>query len=98
MRLEFPVGPGVRDGKPLSGRVIDRGGVATQVPVSVAERTEEVTGQRWITADVSLAALSPGDYAIEVVIRTGVQRGTRAHTDSRRHVSFQRAHTAQDGA
>ena len=57
MRLEFPVGPGVRDGKPVSGRVIDRGGVATQVPVSVAERTEEVTGQRWITADVSLGAL-----------------------------------------
>ena len=68
MRLEFPVGPGVRDGKPVSGRVIDRGGVATQVPVFVAERTEEVTGQRWITADVSLAALSPADYVIEVVI------------------------------
>jgi VWFA-related protein len=68
VRLEFPVGPGPRDGKPGSGRVIDRGSVTTQVPVSVAERTEEGTGQRWITADVSLAALSPGDYAIEVVI------------------------------
>jgi VWFA-related protein len=68
LRLEFPVGPGPRDGKPGNGRVIDRGGVATRVPVSVAERTEEGTGQRWITADVSLAPLSPGDYAIEVVI------------------------------
>ncbi len=48
--------------------MIDRGGVATQVPVSVAQRFEEGTGQRWITADVSLAALSPGDYVIEVVI------------------------------
>ena len=38
MRLEFPVGPGPRDGKAAGGRVIDRGGVATQVPVSVGER------------------------------------------------------------
>ena len=37
-------------------------------PSSVGERTEETTGQRWITADVSLAPLSPGDYVIEVTI------------------------------
>ena len=34
----------------------------------VAERTAADTGQRWITADLSLAALSPADYVIEVVI------------------------------
>lgn len=68
VRLETPIGPGPRDGKPGAGRVLDRGGLATQVPVSVGERTEETTGQRWITADVNLAPLSPGDYVIEVTI------------------------------
>ena len=42
--------------------------MATQVPVAVGERTDEGTGQRWITADVNLAALSPADYVIELVI------------------------------
>jgi len=69
LHLEIPVGPGPRDGKPLQGRVIDRGGAATQVPVRVGERTDEGTGQRWITADVTLAALSPADYAIEVTVQ-----------------------------
>ncbi len=68
VRLETPIGPGPRDGKPGAGRVLDRGGLATQVPVSVGERTEETTGRRWITADVNLAPLSPGDYVIEVTI------------------------------
>ena len=68
LRLETPIGPGPRDGKPGTGRVLDRGGLATQVPVSVGERTEETTGQRWITADVNLAPLSPGDYVIEVTV------------------------------
>jgi hypothetical protein len=66
MRLDFPVGPASGD-KSGTGRVLDRGGTATQVPVIVSERTEEATGQRWIAADLSLAALSPGDYVVEVV-------------------------------
>jgi VWFA-related protein len=76
IRLELPVGPGERDGKPGTGRVLDRGGLETQVPVVVTERTEEGSGQRWITSDVTLAALSPGDYVIEVVLRreTGEQK------------------------
>jgi VWFA-related protein len=68
VRIEIPVGPGARDGKPGIGRVLDRGGLVTQVPVAVTERTDEASGQRWITADVTLGALSPGEYAIEVVI------------------------------
>ena len=67
-RLEIPVGPGPRDGTAKAGRVLDRGGVATPLPVVVGERTDEGTGQRWITADVTLAALSPADYVIELVI------------------------------
>jgi hypothetical protein len=66
VRLEFPVGPASGD-KPGTGRLLDRGGTATQIPVLVSERTDEATGQRWIVADLSLAALSPGDFVIEVV-------------------------------
>jgi len=68
VHLETPIGPGPLDGKPGAGRVLDRGGLATQVPVLVAERTDEATGQRWITADINLAPLSPGDYAVEFAI------------------------------
>lgn len=66
IRLDFPVGPA--GDKPGSGRVLDRGGIATQIPVVLTERTDDVTGQRWIAADLGLAALSPGDYVVEVVI------------------------------
>jgi hypothetical protein len=76
LQLDFPVGPGPRDGKPGRGRVLDRGGLATVIPVAVAERTDAGTGQRWISADVALAALSPGDYVVEVVI-------TKESTDER---------------
>jgi VWFA-related protein len=68
MRVEIPVGPGARNGTATSGRVLDRGGLATQVPVVLGERIDEASGQRWITADITLGPLSPGEYAIEIVI------------------------------
>jgi VWFA-related protein len=70
VRLELPVDAAPGNGTIGVGRVLDRGGTATQIPVTVAERTDEGTGQRWITADVTLAALSPADYVVEVVIAT----------------------------
>ena len=36
--------------------------------MAVGERTNPGTGQRWITADVNLAALSPADYVVELVV------------------------------
>jgi VWFA-related protein len=63
--LEIPVGADV---KPGTGRLLDRAGQPLQIPVTVGERTDADSGQRWITADISLAALSAGDYAIEVVL------------------------------
>ena len=65
LRLELPVDG---DAKPGSGRLLDRAGQPLQVPVTVGERLDEATGQRWITADVTLAALSGGDYAIEIEV------------------------------
>ena len=67
IRLDFPVGAG-SGATPVGGKVLDRGGLATQVPVVVTERTDEGTGQRWIAADLALAALSPSDYAVELEV------------------------------
>jgi VWFA-related protein len=68
VRLELPVGA---DAKPGAGRLLDRTGQPMQVPVTVGERMDEPTGQRWITADLALAALSGGDYAIEIEVIGG---------------------------
>jgi hypothetical protein len=73
VRLELPV---EGDVKPGSGRLLDRAGQPLQVPVIVGERLDEATGQRWITADVVLAALSGGDYAIEIEV-VGVGKSQR---------------------
>jgi len=73
LRLEIPVGTDIKAG---SGRVLDRAGAGLQVPVTVSERVDEASGQRWITADVTLSPLGSGDYAIEVVMQgtAGEQR------------------------
>ena len=39
-----------------------------QLPVTIGERLDEASGQRWITADVVLAPLAGGDYAIEIEV------------------------------
>jgi len=65
VHLELPVRPG---SKGDSGRLLDRSGLALDVSVPVSERTDPVTGQRWIMADVTLASLPPADYVIEVRI------------------------------
>jgi VWFA-related protein len=61
--LELPVSAAV---KPGTGRMLDRAGQPLAVPVTVGERTDDASSQRWITADVALAPLAPGDYIIEV--------------------------------
>ena len=48
-----------------TARLLDRLGKTLQVPVQVSERAD-ADGIRWIVADVTLAPLAPGDYAIEV--------------------------------
>ena len=63
LRLELPLGAAA---KPGAGRVLGRTGQPLQVPVTISERTDAETGQRWLVADVTLAALGMGDYAIEI--------------------------------
>jgi VWFA-related protein len=45
-------------------RILDRNGTAVELPVTVSERSD-TAGQRWSTADITLAALAPGDYLVE---------------------------------
>ena len=54
-----------------AGRVLDRTGQPLQIPVKVARRTDDATGQQWMTADITLAPLGPGDYAIELTTSSG---------------------------
>jgi VWFA-related protein len=60
LRLELAT-----DTNGATARLLDRLGKALQVPVQVSERAD-AEGVRWIVADVTLAPLAPGDYAIEV--------------------------------
>ena len=65
VRVDIPVGASVSPG---SGRLIERGGQTSPVPVTVGARIDDGPGQHWITADVTLAPLGAGDYTIEVSI------------------------------
>lgn len=51
--------------------LLDRNGTKTIVPVTVGERTDGASGQRWLTADVTLAPLGPGDYVVELSTAKG---------------------------
>jgi VWFA-related protein len=56
------------------GALLDRNGTKTAVPVTVGERTDSGSGQRWLTADVTLAPLGAGDYIIELTSTVGTQQ------------------------
>jgi VWFA-related protein len=53
-----------------SARLLDRNAAALELPVTLAER-QDPSGQRWVSADVVLAALGPGDYLIEFTGTSG---------------------------
>lgn len=53
------------DAKLGTARLLDKSGEPLSIPVTTGERTDSQTGQRWLTADVTLAALGAGDYVVE---------------------------------
>lgn len=69
VRLEIPA---TGDAALSAGRILDRNGTAIELPVTIAERTDDA-GQRWLTAEVILAPLAPADYIIEL---SGTVKGT----------------------
>ena len=59
-------------GSPLGySEIQDRVRKPLQVPVTLAERTDATTGRRFAVADLALAPMTLGDYAVEVTIKTG---------------------------
>lgn len=62
VRVELPVDAGTIPG---AGRLLEKSGQPSAVPVTVGQKTDEA-GRLWITADVTLAPLGAGDYAIEI--------------------------------
>ena len=56
-----------------SGAILDRNGNKTIVPVVAGERTDTATGQRWLTADITLAPLGAADYVVELTTTAGAQ-------------------------
>ena len=57
-----------------TGVILDRNGNKTIVPVAAGERTDTATGQRWLTADITLAPLGAGDYVVELTTTAGTQQ------------------------
>jgi VWFA-related protein len=51
------------------GALLDRNGKTLPVAVRTGERVDSATGQRWLTADLTLAPLGAGEYAIELTTR-----------------------------
>lgn len=67
LHIEIPVAAGTSPG---AGQLLDRTGKPLPVPVTVGQKTDE-SGGVWITADVTLAPLGAGDYAVEVTSKSG---------------------------
>jgi hypothetical protein len=57
-----------------AGALLDRNGAKTPVPVVVGERTDAAAGQRFLTADITLAPLGPGDYVVELTATAGTEQ------------------------
>ena len=71
VRMEMEVAAGAPG---WAGVILDRQGSKTIVPVTAGERTDAATGQRWLTADITLAPLGAGDYVVELTTATGSEQ------------------------
>ena len=64
IRVELPA----RSTSTATARMLDRLGKPIQIPVQVSDRQDSTNQFRWIVVDAPLAALAPGDYAIETTL------------------------------
>jgi VWFA-related protein len=63
-RLHIEMLPGTATN--WTAALLDRNGKTLPLPVATGERIDNATGQRWLTADVQLAPLGAGEYALEL--------------------------------
>ena len=68
IRLEVPRSPG--EGRP-SARLLARDGKALNVAIALSERADADSGQRMLVADVTLAPLAQGEYAVAITVEQG---------------------------
>ena len=68
MRLEVPRSTG--DGS-VRARLLGRDGQALTLPIALSERTDSASGARLVIADLTLAPLAQGEYAVEILVEQG---------------------------
>jgi hypothetical protein len=68
--------PAAASATPDGARLLDRTGKALTIPVTPSP-IDEADGSRWLSTQISLAPLAPGDYVLET---TAAQAGTRRRT------------------
>ena len=71
VRVEIPTATS----DPVMARLLDRTGKQLAVPVTAAVR-DDSDGSRWHTAQLALAPLAPGDYAIEITTGSRASDGS----------------------
>jgi len=71
IRFEVPRADGEAS---VSARLLGRDGQALAVAPTLTERVDAASNQRMIVADLTLAPLAQGEYAIEVIVERGDQR------------------------
>ncbi len=49
-------------------QLVDKTGKPLAIPITRGERSDDAAGQRWLVADLILAPLAMGDYAIEIAV------------------------------
>lgn len=54
-----------------TGALLDRNGRVLPIPIQTGERLDPSTGQRWLTADLTLAPLGAGDYIVQLTRADG---------------------------
>jgi hypothetical protein len=80
VRLELPLADGATD---VSAELLDRSGAPmAAIPVTAALRPPDERGVAWALADVALAPLAAGDYALRVSV-THPEGTTRSVTGIR---------------
>ena len=65
--------PAAAAAAPDGARLLDRTGKALAIPVTPSP-IDEVDGSRWLSTQIALAPLAPGDYVLETMAAQG---GTR---------------------
>jgi hypothetical protein len=71
IRLEVP--RSAAEGE-ASARLLSRDGKPLNVSIALSERTDAASGQRMVIADLTLAPLAQGEYAVEIAVEQGDRR------------------------